>query len=148
MFESRSTPRGGIFWAPSPLLPLPPMGSGLPQGSMLPPGTRGPPGVLASSPTSRLLPSFHPFFPGTGGQGPGLPALLPCFQEAGLPLCFQGARLPVVRGPCGHAFRRLSGGPASMLSGGFPVAGFQTSNLPPCFQAFRRPGPRARASHT
>jgi len=121
------------------------MGSGFPQESMLPPGTRGPPGVLASSPTSRLLPSFHPFFPGTGGQGPGLPLY---FQEAGLPLYFQGARLPVVRGPCGHAFRRqgfqasmLSGGHASKrFSGGFPVAGFQTSRLPPCFQRTRLSG--------
>jgi hypothetical protein len=119
-----------------PLPPTPPFayGFGFTPGVHTSPRGRGPPWVRSSRPTSRLLPSFQPCFPRTGGQGPELPALLPCFQEAGLPLYFQGARLPVVSGPCGHAFRR-QGFQASMLSGG------QTSRCRgpglPCFQAFR-----------
>ena len=74
-----------------------------------------------------------------------------------LPPCFQGARLPVVRGPDfqlsgdhvamlsgGKAFM-LSGGHASILSGGFPVARIRPASRGPG-PGIRRPGARGQTS--
>lgn len=130
MFESRSTPRGGIFWAPLPPSPLPPRGPGFPQGSMLPQGTGGP--------HVSYLPALR--FQGTRLSGARASALLSCFQEARHPPCFHAFRRP-----CFHAFRRLPGG---------RLPDFQASSMLSGAHAFRRfsgghtsPGiPGARAS--
>ena len=88
---------------------------------------------------------------------PSPPTPLPPWGP-GFPPCFQEARLPGVRGPCGQAFRRLSGAfrrpcfpvarirPASRGPGIFELFFFAASapfvfvSQSPGFHAFRRPG--------
>ena len=147
---------------PSPS-PLPPRGSGFPQGPMLPPGTRGPPWVRTSSPAARLLPSFHPCFPRTGGPGftlyfPEVRARLSGFHASkcqglvsGLPLyfppCFQGTgdrcpRSGVRELPC-FQWARLSGARASALLPYFQKARGKASSLLSRGKAFRLSGDHA-----
>ena len=159
-------PPGGVFWAPPSPLPLFPHGSGFPPGVHASPRGQVPPWVRTSRPASRLLPSFQLYFPGTGGQEPGLHALLPggqgqafrlpCFQVSGagvrasalLPALLSGDRGPVsaVRGPGasrlsgGQAFRGPGFRSASMLSGGH-ASRCRGPGLP-CFQASRCRGIR------
>ena len=155
-----------------PPTPLPPF----PQGSGFPPGVRvSPRGQGASKgpgfppcafrPASRLLPSFQPCFPGTGGQGPGLPL---CFPEvrarlsgfhaskcqglvSGHPLyfppCFQGTgdrcpRSGVRELPC-FQWARLSGARASALLPYFQKARGKASSLLSRGKAFRLSGDHA-----
>lgn len=174
LFESRSSTGGVVFWAPP--FPLPPsaQGSGFPPGVRASPRGQGPPGVRTSRPASRLLPSFQLYFPGTGGQGPRLHALLPgCQGQAfrpqvsGHPPCFpllSGDRASSMLSG-GHAFRRFSGGHASRGPGIFELfffaasAPFVFASQPPGFQeargqtsppqasgvhAFRGPGTRGQ----
>ncbi len=164
----------------SPMGPCFPRGQGPPWVRTSRPASRLLP---ASSSTSRgpgaRASRSTPRMPGPGFQGPGLPLCFHTFRRPGFLYAFRGpdfqlsgdhvarlpgfflASLPAFRLSGGHAFRRFLGGHASRLSGGFPVAGFQTSRLPlyfqgtmlsGCFQAFRmlsgfqETGARARAS--
>ena len=154
-------PGGPFFGPPYPPTPLPP----LPPGVRASPRGQGPPWVRTSRPASRLLPSFQPCFPGTGGQGPGLPL---CFPEvrarlsgfhaskcqglvSGHPLyfppCFQGTgdrcpRSGVRELPC-FQWARLSGARASALLPYFQKARGKASSLLSRGKAFRLSGDHA-----
>ena len=129
LFESRSSTGGGCFLGPPTPLPPFPQGFGFPPGVRASPRGQGPPGVRASRPAARLLPSFHPCFPRTGGPGftlyfPEVRARLPCFQVSGA-----GARASALL-------------PALLSGDRWPGPGFQAPGLPLCFHTFRGPGAR------
>ena len=105
---------------PSPLLHLPPMGSGFHQESILPPGARG----LHGSELPALLLDFFlassSAYQGPEARGPGFPLYFHAFRRPGFLYAFRGPDF------------QLSGDHAAMLSGGFQEA------LLPCFQEASR----------
>ena len=152
LFESRSSTGGGVFWGPPSPFPPSAQGFGFPPGVHASPRGRGPPCVRTSSPAARLLPSFHPCFPRTGGPGftlyfPEVRARLSGFHASkcqglvsGLPLyfphCFQGT------GGQGQAFM-LSGARASALLSCFQEARGKASYMLSGGKAFRLSGDHA-----
>ena len=149
LFESRSSIRGGVFWAPPSPLPPFPQGSGLSaQGFMLPPGARGLQGselpamlldfFLASSPASRgpeaRCPGFTLYFPDARAR-------LPDFQASSMlsgDHAFRGPRSGD-RGPGFHDSSYSRGPGPGVRWPGFPVAFRRPGSGS---QAFRIPGAR------
>jgi hypothetical protein len=123
-------PGGAFFGPPFPPTPFP-QGFGFPPGvhaSPQGPGASKGPGFppCAFRHASRLLPSFQPCFPGTGGQEPGLHALLP------------GCQGQAFRGPGFRSAFMLSGARASsILSGGHAFGRFSEGHTSPGLPGIR-----------